>query len=163
MDANQPARLNPQLAPAEFEANWDALVSAQTQLLSCTLDLTRQQLACIRGGELEKLRAVLANKQRLADRLATSAALLSALTAGPPAEPLSPTARQRCRQQQAAAIALYEQLFELERATQQLLNQRRTQTEQRAQTAAGANPAAAYSPAAPAELLGTRLDLSSSA
>jgi LAS superfamily LD-carboxypeptidase LdcB len=164
LNADQPPLLNLQAAPAEFETSWSALLSAQTQLLSAAIELAQQQLTCIRSGDLEQLRVVLSSKQRLADRLSATATELVALAADPTVETLSPTARQRCRHQQAVAISLYEQLFELEHTAQQLLNQRRTQMAQRAQTAGSwIDQASAYASTTPVELRGARLDLSSNA
>lgn len=163
MDAYQPSPLPSQPPDSpDIPAQWNKLAGAQAQLLHALIELTEQQLACIRNAELDRLRMLLASKQRLADRLAASAAELSTLAAGFAEAALSPAARDAYRQQHAGAIGLYERLFELEREAEQLLVQRRTEAAQRAQSvAAWPDQATAFSLSQPTELRGSRLDLSS--
>jgi|GEM_PF-2071528 len=149
---------------ADLVASWDALQLTQMQLLASAIELAGQQLDCIGHGDLEALRGIMGAKRRLAERLAASATELKNLAADLTIATLSQSQRERCRQQQADVIDRYEQLFERERTAEQLLNQRRTRTDQRARMAASwTDRPASYRQTPPDELCGTRLDLSSSA
>ena len=149
---------------ADLAASWDALQLTQMQLLASAIELAAQEVDCIGRGDLETLREVVGAKRRLAERLAASATELKHLAADLTVATLSQSQREGCRQQQAVVIGLYEQLFEHERTAEQLLNRRRAQTDQRARMAASwTDRPASYCQTPPAELCGSRLDLSSSA
>ncbi len=164
MDVPMTSPVSPKLDHCDLEAKLITLLHTQAQLLRCAIDLAGQQVDCISCGDWESLRSVLGSKQRLAGHLAASATELRSLAAAVTANALSQTQRETYRQQQALVIGLYEQLFERERTAEQLLSERRTRIAQRAETAASwADRADAYAPVPPADLCGTRLDLSSSA
>lgn len=156
--------VSPKLNPCDLEAKLITLLHTQGQLLRSAIDFAGQQVDCISRGDWETLRVVLGSKQRLAERLAASATELRSLAAGLTANALSHSQRETYRQQQAIVIGLYEQLFDQERTAEQLLSERRTRIAQRAETAASwADRADAYASVPPADLRGTRLDLTSSA